>query len=83
MGYGVPAAIAAKLLHPERIVIAAAGDGDFLMTGQELATAVQFNAAIVVLVFDILGHLRLLCPKSWDYICHNITQRYKYGRKYC
>jgi acetolactate synthase-1/2/3 large subunit len=52
MGYGVPAAVAAKLLHPERMVICAAGDGDFLMNGQELATAVQYGAAIVVLVFD-------------------------------
>ena len=41
MGYGVPAAVAAKLLHPERMVIAFAGDGCFLMTGRNLATAVQ------------------------------------------
>jgi acetolactate synthase I/II/III large subunit len=61
MGYGVPAAIAAKLLHPERIVIAAAGDGCFLMNGQELATAVQYNAAIIVLVFDngMYGTIRM------------------------
>lgn len=52
MGYGVPAAIAAKLAHPDREVIALAGDGCFLMTGQELATAVQYGAAIVVIVVD-------------------------------
>ena len=52
MGYGVPAAVAAKLLYPERLVVAMAGDGDFLMTGQELATAVQYDAAIVVLVVN-------------------------------
>jgi acetolactate synthase-1/2/3 large subunit len=52
MGYGVPAAITAKLLHPDRIVVAFAGDGDFLMTGQELATALQHDAAIVVLVIN-------------------------------
>jgi acetolactate synthase-1/2/3 large subunit len=52
MGYGVPAAVAAKLLHPERDVVAMAGDGDFLMTGQELATAVQHDAAILVLVVN-------------------------------
>ena len=52
MGYGLPAAIAAKVVHPERTVVCAAGDGDFLMNGQELATAVQYDAAIVVLVFD-------------------------------
>jgi acetolactate synthase-1/2/3 large subunit len=61
MGYGVPAAIAAKLLHPERIVVSAAGDGCFLMNGQELATAVQYKAAIVVLVFDngMYGTIRM------------------------
>ena len=44
MGYGVPAAVAAKLVHPERTVVAFSGDGDFLMTGQELATAAQYDA---------------------------------------
>jgi acetolactate synthase-1/2/3 large subunit len=61
MGYGVPAAIAAKLLHPERTVVAFAGDGDFLMTGQELATAIQEAAPIVVLVVNngMLGTIRM------------------------
>lgn len=44
MGYGVPAAVAAALLHPERTVLNLAGDGDFLMTGQELATATGHGA---------------------------------------
>lgn len=44
MGYGVPAAIAASLLYPDRTVINVAGDGDFLMTGQELATATGYGA---------------------------------------
>jgi acetolactate synthase-1/2/3 large subunit len=52
MGYGVPAAVAAKLTRPEREVVAVAGDGCFLMTGQELATAVQYGANIVVIVVD-------------------------------
>jgi acetolactate synthase-1/2/3 large subunit len=52
MGYGFPASIAAKLLYPDRDVIAVAGDGCFLMTGQELATAVQYGANIVVIVVD-------------------------------
>ncbi|MGY6627777.1 MAG: thiamine pyrophosphate-dependent enzyme [Oceanicaulis sp.] len=52
MGYGLPAAIAAKLRHPERPVIAVCGDGDFLMAAPELATAVQHGANIVVCVFD-------------------------------
>jgi acetolactate synthase-1/2/3 large subunit len=52
MGYGVPAAVAAKLVHPDRIVVAFSGDGDFLMTGQELATAVREQAAAVFLVIN-------------------------------
>ncbi len=52
MGFGVPAAIAAKITAPERIVVAVAGDGDFLMTGQELATAVQYGAAVIFIVID-------------------------------
>jgi acetolactate synthase-1/2/3 large subunit len=52
MGYGVPAAIAAKRLLPERTVVAVAGDGDFLMTGQELATAVQYGVAVKIVVID-------------------------------
>lgn len=52
MGYGYPAAIAAKSVHPDREVICVAGDGDFLMTGQELATAVQHGVNVVVIVVD-------------------------------
>ena len=52
MGYGVPAAVAAALRHPERTVVAVAGDGDFLMNGQELATAVQHEANLIVIVVD-------------------------------
>ena len=61
MGYGVPAAIAAKIAAPERTVIALAGDGDFLMTGQELATAVQYGAGVLVLVFNnqMYGTIRM------------------------
>jgi len=61
MGYGLPAAVAAKLLYPERLVVSVAGDGCFLMNGQELATAVQYGAAIVVLVFDngMYGTIRM------------------------
>jgi acetolactate synthase-1/2/3 large subunit len=52
MGYGLPAAVAAKRIAPARTVLAYCGDGDFLMTGQELATAVQYELAIRVLVVD-------------------------------
>jgi len=56
MGYGLPAAIAAALRHPERQVVALAGDGCFLMNGQELATAVQHDAQLLVLVVDNGGY---------------------------
>lgn len=61
MGYGVPAAVAAKLLHPERTVVGMVGDGGFLMTGQELATARHTGAAPVILVFDngMFGTIRM------------------------
>ena len=52
MGYGVPAAVAAAMRYPQRTVVAVAGDGDFMMNGQELATAVQHGANMLVLVVD-------------------------------
>ncbi|MBB3932192.1 acetolactate synthase-1/2/3 large subunit [Kaistia hirudinis] len=52
MGYGLPAAVAAKLRHPQRTVVDFAGDGCFQMTGQEFGTAVQEGAAIIVIVAD-------------------------------
>ena len=61
MGYGLPAAIAAKIVEPERTVVCIAGDGDFLMSGQELATAVHEDAAVIVLVVDngMYGTIRM------------------------
>jgi acetolactate synthase-1/2/3 large subunit len=61
MGYGTPAAVAAKELFPDRDVIAFAGDGCFLMNGQEFATAVQYNLPIVVIVVNngIYGTIRM------------------------
>ena len=61
MGYGLPAAVAAKVLHPERTVVCIAGDGDFLMTAHELATAVQYGAPFVVVLMDngMYGTIRM------------------------
>jgi len=61
MGYGVPAAIAAKAVHPDRTVVSWNGDGCFLMNGQELATAVQYGLAIVFVVVDnaMYGTIRM------------------------
>jgi acetolactate synthase-1/2/3 large subunit len=52
MGYGVPAAIAASLAHPERTVVGCIGDGGMLMTGMELATAMKYGAKPIILVFN-------------------------------
>jgi acetolactate synthase-1/2/3 large subunit len=52
MGYGVPAAIGAKLAHPQRVTIANCGDGGFLMTGQEMATAAQYGVNIITVVYN-------------------------------
>ncbi len=61
MGYGVPAGIAAKIVQPQRTVITFAGDGDYLMNGQELATAVQYGAGVVIIVFNnqMFGTIRM------------------------
>ncbi len=52
MGYGLPAAVAAKLLHPDRVVVFLTGDGDFVMSSPELATAVQYDLPILVLLVN-------------------------------
>jgi acetolactate synthase-1/2/3 large subunit len=52
MGYGVPAAIAAKSLYPERAVVALAGDGCFMMSAQELATAMQYDLHVLFIVVN-------------------------------
>ena len=61
MGYGVPSAVTAKLLHPERVVVSWNGDGCYLMNGQELATAVQYGIAVVFVVIDngMYGTIRM------------------------
>jgi acetolactate synthase-1/2/3 large subunit len=61
MGYGVPAALAAKVVHPDRVVVCLAGDGDFMMASQELATAVQHELPVVVLVANnrMYGTIRM------------------------
>ena len=61
MGYGVPAAIAAKIVHPERTVVSWNGDGCFLMCGQELATAAQYGANVIFIVVNngMYGTIRM------------------------
>ena len=67
MGYGMPAAISAKLVFPEREVVCLAGDGCFMMNGQEMATAVQYGLNLIVLVINngMLGTIRMHQEKSY------------------
>jgi len=66
-GYGFPAAIAAKALHPDRVVVAFVGDGDFLMTGQELATAMHYKLPVIVVLVNngIYGTIRMWQERSF------------------
>ena len=61
MGYGFPAALAMQTLHPDRAVVCIAGDGDFLMTGQDFSTAVQYQLPVIVVLADngIYGTIRM------------------------
>ncbi len=61
MGYSVPAAVAAKIQHPNRTVVSVAGDGCFLMTAQEMATAKKYGAAVIYLVVNngMYGTIRM------------------------
>jgi len=67
MGYAVPAAVAAKLLEPERVVVAFVGDGGFQMSALELATAAQEGAAIIVIVVNngIYGTIRMFQERRY------------------
>jgi len=61
MGYGLPAGVGAKRVMPDRTVVVFAGDGDFLMNGQEFATAVQYDLPILVVLIDngMYGTIRM------------------------
>ena len=67
MGYGSPAGVAAALRFPERQVIVVAGDGDFLMNGQELATAVRYGAEMLILVVDNGSYGTIRMHQERDY----------------
>jgi acetolactate synthase-1/2/3 large subunit len=67
MGYGLPAAIAAKLKHPERTVVAFAGDGCFQLTSQEFATAAQYGVALVLVIVNNGVHGTIRMHQERDY----------------
>jgi acetolactate synthase-1/2/3 large subunit len=67
MGFGFPAAIAAKIMYPERQVVAVAGDGCFMMLSQELATAVQYDANLIIIVVDNGSYGTIRMHQERDY----------------
>ncbi len=67
MGYGVPAAVAGALRCPDKTVVAVAGDGDFLMNGQELATAIQHGANMLIIVVDNGGYGTIRMHQEREY----------------
>ena len=75
MGYGTPAAVAAKSVHPDRVVVAFCGDGDFLMTAQELATAVQYRLNFVLLVVNngMYGTIRMHQERNYPGRVHGTS----------
>jgi acetolactate synthase-1/2/3 large subunit len=67
MGYGLPAAVAAALRFTDRPVVCVAGDGDFLMNGQELATAAQYGADLLIIVADNGSYGTIRMHQERDY----------------
>jgi acetolactate synthase-1/2/3 large subunit len=67
MGYGAPAAVAAALMHPDRLVVCFVGDGGFLMSGQEIATAVQHGARPILVVFNNATYGTIRMHQERDY----------------
>ncbi len=67
MGYGLPAAVGAKRVAPDKLVVCFAGDGCFMMHGQEFATAVQYNLPLVVVIVDngMYGTIRMHQEKHY------------------
>src|SRR5574342_285057 len=83
MGYGVPAGVAAKVAHPDRLVVSVNGDGDFLMNGQELATAVQFGLPVIFVVVNnnMYGTIRMHQEREYPARVYGTTL--KIGRASC
>jgi acetolactate synthase-1/2/3 large subunit len=67
MGYGLPASVAAAIRFKDRPVVCVAGDGDFLMNGQELATAAQYGADLLVILVDNSAYGTIRMHQERDY----------------
>jgi acetolactate synthase-1/2/3 large subunit len=77
MGYGMPAAVAMKRLYPECLVVSINGDGDFMMNGQEFATAVQYDLPIIVVICDnrLYGTIRMHQEREYpDRVCATVLK---------
>ena len=72
MGFGLPAAIAAKALYTDRTVICFAGDGCFLMTSQELATAVQERVGVIIVVLNNNSYGTIRSQQEREFPGHRI-----------
>jgi len=77
MGYGVPSAVAAKLVHPDRHVISVSGDGCFMMNGQEFATAHQYDLPIVFIVVNNAMYGTIRMHQERDYVRREIATELK------
>ena len=77
MGYGAPAAVGAKVGAPDRMVLSFNGDGDFLMNGQELATAMQYDAAVIFIVVNngMYGTIRMHQERDYPGRVHGTDLR--------
>ena len=77
MGYGVPAGIAAKAAMPDRLVVVFSGDGDYMMNGQELATAVQHDLRVIFLVVNngMYGTIRMHQEREFPARVHGTALR--------
>jgi acetolactate synthase I/II/III large subunit len=85
MGYGVPAAVMASIVSPERTVLNFAGDGDFMMTSQELATAMQYGGAPICIVFNngMYGTIRMHQEKHFPQRVYGTQLANPDFAKYC
>ena len=77
MGYGVPSGVAAKVAYPDRVVVSSSGDGCFLMNGQEIATAMQYDLKVLFLVFNngMYGTIRMHQERDYPARVHATALR--------
>ena len=77
MGYGVPAGVASQVAYPDRLVVTVSGDGDYMMNGQELATAVQYELPVIFVIVNngMYGTIRMHQERDYPTRVHGTTLR--------